>query len=118
MQEYQKQRKQNADAIADLCYEHFNILTKMVGEPKFLLRKKIERKIQEIYPECASLYHNISFTCMPYTEALEIEKTHQSMINKIAEIEGIENKLVSVQQLEDLPIPSYSATSHKEPIIY
>ena len=44
LQEYQTLRKPNADAIANLCYEHFTILRKMVGDPKFLLRKKIERK--------------------------------------------------------------------------
>ena len=116
--EYQTLRKPNADAIADLCYEHFSVLGRMVGDPQFLLKKKIERKIQELDPECASLYYNISFTGMPYTEALSIEKTHQAMINKIAEIDGIENKLGNIHQLEDLEIPSDSGASRRELVTY
>ena len=76
LSQYQKLRKENADAIADLCYEHFIILGKMVGDPQFLLRKEIERRIQQQDPESASLYYNISFTSMPYSEAQRIEKKH------------------------------------------
>ena len=91
--EYETLRKPNTDAIADLCIEHFTILRKLVGDPKFILKSKIERKLQELYPNYASLYHNISFTCMPYLEALNLEQMQQSIINKIAEIDQIEDKL-------------------------
>ena len=116
--EYETLRKANADAIADLCYEHFTVLGKMVGDPQFLLKKKIERKIQELDPKCASLYYNISFTSMPYTEALSIERTNQTLINKIAEIDGIKDKLVNIHQLEDLEISSSSNASRKELVTY
>ena len=116
--QYENTRKKNMDVIADLCDEHFLILRKMLGVPEFLLRNKIERKIQELCPDYKSLYYNISFTCMPYTEALSIEKSNQALINKIAEIDGIEDKLVNIHQLEDLEISSYSATSYKELVSY
>lgn len=93
LSEYQKLRKLNADAIADLCYEHFIVLGKMVGDPQFLLRKEIERKIQQQFPESASLYYNISFTCMPYSEAQRIDKKYQAMINKMAKVDNIEEQL-------------------------
>jgi kynurenine 3-monooxygenase len=92
-QEYETLRKQNLDAIADLCFEHFTELRKMVGDFKFLRQKRIERKLQELYPDFASLYYNISFTCLPYAEALTIERNHQNVIKKLEEIESIEEQL-------------------------
>ncbi|MEH1806251.1 FAD-dependent oxidoreductase [Nostoc sp.] len=88
-QEYEIMRKPNMDALADLCVEHFTVLRKMVGDPKFLELNKIERKIQENNPEYASLYYNISFTCMPYLEALKAERKHQEIIEKIVEVNMI-----------------------------
>ncbi|MBW4635189.1 MAG: FAD-dependent monooxygenase [Iphinoe sp. HA4291-MV1] len=83
--EYETLRKPDMDVLADLCLEHFTVLRKMVGDPKFLERKKIERKLQQMNSEFASLYYNISFTCMSYSEALRIERIHQEMISQIAE---------------------------------
>jgi kynurenine 3-monooxygenase len=91
--EYETLRKPDLDALADLCFEHFTVLRKMVGDPNFIQWNKLERKIQKLHPEQASLYYNISFTCMPYSEALNIERSHQAMINKIAEIDGIKDEL-------------------------
>ncbi|NER28113.1 MAG: FAD-dependent monooxygenase [Symploca sp. SIO1C4] len=93
LQEYEKSRKPNTDAIAHLCSEHFRILRKLVGDPNFLLRKKIERKIQKMYPEYSSLYHNITFTCMPYAEALRVEQKNRAVIDKIVAIDDVEEKL-------------------------
>jgi kynurenine 3-monooxygenase len=93
LNEYERLQKSNMDVLADLCFEHFTILKKMLGDPQFLQRKKIERKLQELAPEFASLYYNISFTCMPYAEALSIEKTYQTLINKIVELDDLEEQL-------------------------
>jgi kynurenine 3-monooxygenase len=92
-QEYEKSRKINLDAIADLCFEHFTELRKMVGDFKFLRQKTIERKLQKLYPDFTSLYYSVSFTCMPYAEALRIERERQNVINKLEEIESIEEQL-------------------------
>jgi kynurenine 3-monooxygenase len=100
--EYETLRKPSLDAIADLCFEHFTELRKMVGNEKFLLRKKIERNLHKIYPELASLHYNISFTCMPYLEARIIEKEQQKMIDKLMEIDDIENNLESLDLVSEL----------------
>ena len=55
---------------------------------------------------------------MPYTEALSIDRTHQAMINEIAEIEGIEDKLINIQHLGDLQISSYSGNEFRELATY
>lgn len=100
--EYETLRKPNLDVIADLCFEHFKELRKMVGDFKFLLRKKIERNLHEIDPGFASLYYNISFTCMPYADTWKIEKKHQEIIDQLLEIDGVEDKLEAFYPLSKL----------------
>jgi kynurenine 3-monooxygenase len=92
--EYEKVRKPNTDAIADLCIEHFIEIRDLVGDPQFLLRKQIERKLNQLSPErYASLYSMITFTCLPYTEARRIDREQSVLVDKIMNIEGIEDKL-------------------------
>lgn len=109
--EYEKLRKLDMDIIADLCFEHFKVLTEKVADPKFQLLKKIERKFQEFYPDFGSLHQNIGFSTMRYSEALAIENKFQALINKIATIDSIEEKLNTSEvksiiqaYLKELPI--------------
>ncbi|MBE9167856.1 FAD-dependent monooxygenase [Pleurocapsales cyanobacterium LEGE 06147] len=83
--EYETLRKPEMDVLAHLCLEHFTVLRKMVGDRKFIERAKIERKLQEMNSEYASLYYNISFTSMSYSEALRSERIHQEIISEFAE---------------------------------
>ena len=78
--DYQTERKPNTDAIADMAVHHFSVLSKLVGEPEFQRREKIEKSIERLFPERASLYHNISFTNLPYVEAQRHEQQHQQLI--------------------------------------
>src|SRR5260221_12511374 len=43
--EFQKLRKPDTDAIAQLALDNFIEMRDLVGDPKFLLRKKIEAKL-------------------------------------------------------------------------
>ena len=81
--EYERLRKQNLDVIADLCYDHFNVLWKEVGKHDFFLRDKIEKKIQDQYPGVNSLYYNISFTNRSYSEAVRVAREHEKIVQKI-----------------------------------
>ena len=94
--EYEKARKPNTDAIADLCIQHFVEIRDLVGQPQFLLRKQIERKLNQLAPEhYASLYSMITFSCMPYTEALRIDREQSALVDRIMTIEGIQDNLDS-----------------------
>lgn len=94
--EYQRLRKPNTDAIADLCVDHFVELRDLVGDPIFILRKEIERKINQMYPDrYKDLYSMITFTCMPYTEALRIGREQHSIVDRIMDFESIHENLNS-----------------------
>lgn len=98
LRELEKERKPNTDAIADLCVEHFIELRDLVGDPEFLLRKEVERKINRAYPtKYKDLYSMITFTCMPYTEALRLDREHRTLIDRIMALEDIGQKLHSVE---------------------
>ena len=84
------------DAIADLCVEHFVELRDLVGTPEFLRRKEIERRINRMYPDkYKDLYSMITFTRMPYTEALRTEREQHTLVEQVMRVEGIEHKLNS-----------------------
>lgn len=91
---YQARRKPNADAIGDLALEHFHELRYLVGDPDFLLRKRIERRINELFPDrYTPLYNLISFTNVPYTEALRRDREQRTLIDRMMEIPEIGERL-------------------------
>ncbi|MBD2713646.1 FAD-dependent monooxygenase [Microvirga sp. STR05] len=71
-QEFQRQRKPNADAMADLAIYNFEEMRDRVADPRFLLQKKIESKISAQYPDqWLPLYSQVTFSPdTPYAEAL------------------------------------------------
>jgi kynurenine 3-monooxygenase len=94
--EYEARRRPNTDAIADLCVEHFVELRDLVGDPGFLLRKEVERKLNLRHPDkYRDLYSMITFTCMPYTEALRADREQRALVDRILGVEGIRHRLDS-----------------------
>lgn len=92
LQEYQVSRKPNADAISELAMQNFVEMRDKVADPVFLLRKKIEAHINQFYPEYwTPLYSLVTFTHTPYAEALEMGKKQDKIMDKIMEIDNIEN---------------------------
>jgi kynurenine 3-monooxygenase len=113
--EYETRRKTNTDAIADLCVEHFIELRDLVGDRKFLLKKEIERKINRMYPEeYKDLYSMITFDCMPYAEALRIDREQRTIIDRVINLERIEDRFNSteVERLIDDLIRARRSHSH------
>jgi kynurenine 3-monooxygenase len=69
--EYQRLRKPNADAIAQMALDNFVEMRDKVGTPEFLRRKKIEHMLHEWFPDrCVPKYNLVSFSTEPYAEAL------------------------------------------------
>ena len=88
--DYQQLRKPNAEAIADLALEHFREIRDLVGDPQFLLRKALERRIADRRPrDYTPLYNLVSFTCVPYAEAVETELRQKVLVDRLLELEGV-----------------------------
>jgi kynurenine 3-monooxygenase len=92
--EYERLRRPNMDVMADLCVEHFAELRDRLGDPRFLLRKKLERRLEELDPaRFVPLYSMVTFTCTPYAEALRIDHAQRALVDRLLQIEGIESRI-------------------------
>ena len=104
--EYQKSRKPNADAIAELSYRNFIEMSSKTADENFLLQKKIEKLFSDKYPEkWIPLYSRVTFSDRPYTEALAIgdyqneimaEVLKMKDIDRIWDSEPVENKILEL----------------------
>ena len=92
-QEYQKQRKPDADAIAELSYRNFIEMSNKTADEKFLLQKKIEKRFSQKYPDkWIPMYSRVTFSYRPYSEALAIGDAQEMIMEKIMGLPNIENK--------------------------
>jgi kynurenine 3-monooxygenase len=93
---YESLRKPNADAIADLALEHFHELRDLVGDPQFQLRKRVERRLNELFPDRYSpLYSLISFTNVTYVEALRKDREQRALVDLMLTTPGLLDHLES-----------------------
>ncbi len=82
---FEKDRKPNADAIADLAVENFVEMRDKVADPEFLLQKKIEAKINAKYPkQWIPLYTMVTFSPdIPYAKALKDGRKQEKIMRKL-----------------------------------
>lgn len=101
--EYEERRRPNAQAIADLALEHFSELRSKVGDPEFLLRKEIERRLNEWYPDrYTPLYSLISFTNLPYVEAMRRDRAQQSLVDRVLALPRLRERLASGEMRDQI----------------
>ncbi len=89
--EYQKSRKPDADAIAELSYRNFIEMSTKTADPNFILQKKIEKRFAEKYPDkWIPAYWRVTFSDRPYSEALAIGDEQEAIMREIMQIPNIE----------------------------
>ena len=104
--EYQKLRKPNADAIAELSYRNFMEMSSSTADETFLLLKKIEKRFSSKYPEkWQPLYSRVTFSHRPYSEALAIGDKQEEIMDEVMrlpnivtawESDAVENKILEL----------------------
>ena len=93
-QEFEKLRKVNTDAIADMSVENYIELRDRVSDPKFLLKKKVELVLGEKYPRIFTpKYSMIAFGRIPYSEAQAIARVQDRILEELC------HNLESIEQL-------------------
>jgi len=92
--EFGKLRKPNSDAIADMAVENFIEMRDLVGDKKFLHRKKIEALSNQKHPELwTPQYTLVTFSPdVDYAEAQRLGRHHNAVMERVMEIPGIEEK--------------------------
>ncbi len=90
--EFQQLRKADADAIAQLALDNFVEMRDLVADPDFLLRKKIEAKLHELFPkQWIPLYSMVAFHDeIRYSEAQEMGRRQKEIMDQVMLTPGIE----------------------------
>ena len=90
---YHKARKPNGDAIADLSLRNFVEMRDLVADPKFILRKKIEGRLQAKHPDkWLPLYSQVKFSDIGYKTAWDEGLRHDRIMEQVLAMPGIEEK--------------------------
>jgi kynurenine 3-monooxygenase len=88
---FQQLRKPDTDAIAQLAFDNFVEMRDLVADADFLVRKKIEAKLHELYPDrWIPLYSMVTFhDDIRYSEAYETGQRQRKIMDEVMKREGI-----------------------------
>jgi kynurenine 3-monooxygenase len=101
--EYSKERKPDGDALQDLSLENYYVMRDFVADPAFLLRKKIEAKFSELYPDkWLPLYSQVTFSNIRYSVAYNQGKVQSEIMDQVMETPGIEQKWDSQEVMDKI----------------
>jgi len=93
--DFEKERKVNTDAIADLAIENFTEMRDRVADSRFLLRKKVELALEAKYPRFfVPKYAMVTFHRIPYSIALARGTVQDRILSELCE------PIVSVEDLD------------------
>lgn len=109
---FQETRKTDCDAIATLAFDNFIEMRDRVADPEFLLRKKIEARLHERFPDkWIPLYAMVTFhDNIRYSQALRIGRRQEKIMNEVMRMPDIASHWHEldlgrlVQQLDQLAI--------------
>ena len=113
MPEYQRLRKPDGDAIADLALNNFVEMRDKVADPKFLLQKKIEARFSAKYPDkWIPAYAQVTFSPhIRYSEALRNGTRQERIMQDIMSMADIE-KIWDNEQVEQIMLRHIATTGN------
>lgn len=93
LKRYGAARKPNGDAIAELSLRNFIEMRDLSADPRFLLRKKIEGRLQAKHPDkWLPLYSQVKFSDIAYKDALREGQRHDRIMAEVLAMPGVEDK--------------------------
>ncbi|MGB8579489.1 MAG: NAD(P)/FAD-dependent oxidoreductase [Candidatus Sulfotelmatobacter sp.] len=104
--EFEKERKVNTDAIADMAIENFTEMRDRVADSQFLLTKKVELAIEARYPNLfIPKYAMVTFHRIPYSVALSRGAVQEQILNELSK---------SIQRVADLDWDKADRLIHRD----
>ncbi len=97
---YQKARKEDTDAIADLAIDNFHEMKDHVANPLFKQKRKLEMELEKSFPnEYYSKYSMVTFNDnIPYSEAMKKGRAQdKALLNMVAD-----NDLANISDLREV----------------
>jgi len=84
--EFERARRVNTDALADLAVENFVEMRDRVADPRFLFRKKVEFALEAKYPRrFVPKYSMVTFLRVPYATALTRGQIQDRILTDLCE---------------------------------
>jgi kynurenine 3-monooxygenase len=91
--QYSRIQKPNGDAIAELALLNFIEMRDLVGQPEFLLQKKIEAWFSNKHPDrWTPLYTQVTFSHTPYAEALANGRRQEAIMREVMALPDLEER--------------------------
>lgn len=101
-EEFQASRKPEGDSVQQLSLDNYKVMRDNVGQTEFLLQKRFEHRIAELYPSLyLPLYSQVCFSNIPYSKALKNGLSQEFIINKIISQYDIK-KMFEKNEIDDL----------------
>jgi kynurenine 3-monooxygenase len=90
---FQQLRKPDTDAISKLALDNFVEMRDLVADADFILRKKIEAKLHELYPDkWIPLYSMVTFhDNMRYSEAYQVGQKQKKIMDEVMKNPNLES---------------------------
>jgi len=102
-EEYSTVRKPDGDALQDLSLYNYKVMRDFVADPKFLLRKKIESKFSNLYPnKWMPLYSQVTFSTIRYSEAMVNGNNQNRIMDEIMAMENVEERWDSEEIMNEI----------------
>ena len=102
-EQYEKVRKIDADAIADLAVENFVEMRDHVANPVFIKKRKLEMKLESNYPTYFSKYSLVTFReDLPYSLAMKKGRAQDQFLLDLCESDRdipLDQLLVEISQV-------------------
>ena len=96
---YQNSRKPDGDAMQELSLENYIVMRDLVADPEFLLLKKVEARINALYPDkYFPKYSMVSFSDIPYSTAMKQGTEQENMIKKLI----VDRKISTKTELHEI----------------
>ncbi len=104
--EFEKDRKVNTDAIADMAIENFTEMRDRVADSQFLFTKKVELALEARYPNLfIPKYAMVTFHRIPYSVALARGTIQQRILSELSK---------RVHRIEDLDWDKADRLIHRD----
>jgi kynurenine 3-monooxygenase len=101
--EYSETRKPDGDALQDLSLYNYHVMRDYVADPDFLLRKKIEAKFSNLYPEkWMPLYSQVTFSEIHYSDAIKRGRYQDEIMDQIMAKNDIHENWDSPTVIEEI----------------
>jgi kynurenine 3-monooxygenase len=100
---YEKSRKPNADAIADMALENFIEMRDKVNDAHFQLKKKYQALLgQKFEGKFFSRYEMVSFKTIPYSEAKAIGKITDDIAEELMTLSNDDISKIDLDKAKQL----------------